>query len=238
MGSTAGTGTSSSDDSRRKLLQWENHEMMRRLADIAVALTALALLSPLLLLVTVGLVIVSPGNPFYAGLRVGKNGRPFRMWKFRTMVNGADRLGGSVTGPRDPRVTTVGRLLRATKIDELPQFFNLLVGDLTLVGPRPEVSWIVKLYSSEQRETLKVKPGITSPGTLYYTTDQVHRIPQGMDAEDFYTQHLLGEKLRIDLEYLRRRTALSDCRVILETTRLLAKRLTFLRHSDKREVLV
>jgi lipopolysaccharide/colanic/teichoic acid biosynthesis glycosyltransferase len=200
--------------------------MIRRITDIGIAGLALAVLSPLVVLVLVAIVIGSPGNPFYAGWRIGKDGTRFRMWKFRTMVSGADRLGSSVTAPRDPRITTVGRFLRATKIDELPQFFNLLLGDLTLVGPRPEDPNIVEHYTPEQQQTLKVKPGITGPGQLYYTTDQADAIPPGVKPDEFYIAHLLDKKLRIDLEYLKKRTTLSDCYVVLQTIVVMARALS------------
>ena len=119
---------------------------MRRIVDIVVASVALAVLSPLLAAIMLAVFISSPGNPFYGGRRAGKDGRNFRMWKFRTMVHGAAKMG-PITGKNDPRVTPLGRLLRKTKLDELPQFFNLLLGDMTLVGPRPESPEIVALYT-------------------------------------------------------------------------------------------
>jgi lipopolysaccharide/colanic/teichoic acid biosynthesis glycosyltransferase len=208
--------------------------MIRRLADVLVALVTLVLLSPLFVLVILAIVGGSPGNPFYGGWRIGKNGARFRMWKFRTMVTGADRLGGAITTQRDPRVTAIGRFLRATKIDELPQFFNLLVGDLTLVGPRPEDPDIVERYTPQQRETLEVKPGITGPGQLYYTTDQAATIPDGVPAEEYYIEHLLDPKLRVDLEYLKRRTAWSDCGVVLQTVGVMFRALANALRSDVR----
>lgn len=212
--------------------------MIRRLADIAIAVAALTVLSPLFLLTSLAIILGSPGNPFYGGWRIGKDGVPFRMWKFRTMVSGADRIGGSITAPRDARITTVGRFLRATKIDELPQFFNLLVGDLTLVGPRPEDPNIVEHYTPDEWQTLKVKPGITGPGQLYYTTDQVDAIPEGVIPAQFYIDHLLSDKLRIDLEYLKQRTALTDCRVVLQTIALVAKVLANVVRNRKHERVV
>ena len=200
--------------------------MMRRITDISVALVTLLLLSPVFVLTIIAVVVTSPGNPFYGGWRAGKDGVRFRMWKFRTMVKGADRMGGAITTQRDPRVTAVGHFLRATKIDELPQFFNLLAGDLTIVGPRPEDPNIADRYTPEQNETLKVKPGITGPGQLYYTTHQASTVPEGANAEEYYIEHLLGPKLRIDLEYLRRRTAWSDCGVVLETIAVMFRALT------------
>jgi len=205
--------------------------MIRRVTDIAIALVALIVLSPLFVLTSAAVVLESPGSPFYGGWRAGKNGVRFRMWKFRTMISGADKMGGFITARRDPRITRVGRFLRATKIDELPQFFNLLVGDLTLVGPRPEELEVVRRYTPEQRETLKVRPGITGPGQIYYTTDQADTIPDGVKPEQFYLEHLLDEKLRIDLDYLKRRTPLSDCRVVLQTIALIAKALVDAAHA-------
>jgi lipopolysaccharide/colanic/teichoic acid biosynthesis glycosyltransferase len=200
--------------------------MMQRLADFVVAALVLVLLAPIFLIVSLIIVVGSPGNPFYGGWRIGKNGRRFRMWKFRTMVTGAERMGGAIATTGDARITGAGRFLRATKIDELPQFFNLLVGDLTLVGPRPEDPAIVEHYTPEQRQTLRVKPGITGPGQIYYTTDQVASIPAGVSADQYYLEHLLDKKLRRDLEYLKFRTPLSDCRVIWQTIVLMARALS------------
>jgi len=199
--------------------------MMQRLVDILVAALVLVFLTPILVIVSLIIVLGSPGNPFYGGWRIGKDGKRFRMWKFRTMVAGADHMGGAIAATGDPRITRVGRFLRATKFDELPQFFNLLLGDLTLVGPRPEDPKIVAHYTSEQLQTLRVKPGITGPGQIYYTTDQVDSIPRGVSADQYYLEHLLDKKLRQDLNYLKLRTPLSDCRVIWQTIVLMARAL-------------
>jgi lipopolysaccharide/colanic/teichoic acid biosynthesis glycosyltransferase len=117
------------------------------------------------------------------------------------MVRDADRLGGSITARRDARVTKVGWFLRATKLDELPQFLNLLVGDLTLIGPRPEVPGIVERFTSEQRRILNVRPGITGPGQIYYTTDQADKIPDDVEEEHFYINHLLYGEISTALAY-------------------------------------
>src|SRR4051794_4007381 len=119
---------------------------MRRTIDLIIAVAALTSLSPLMIAIAIVIMIDSPGNPFYRARRVGKGGREFRMWKFRTMVIGADKMG-SITGKRDPRVIRPGFVLRRTKLDELPQFLNLLLGNMTLVGPRPESPEIVALYN-------------------------------------------------------------------------------------------
>jgi lipopolysaccharide/colanic/teichoic acid biosynthesis glycosyltransferase len=196
---------------------------MRRILDIALALVILPLVSPLFLLVLLAVVIESPGNPFYGGWRVGKGGKKFRMWKFRTMMTGADRLGTAITTRRDPRITKVGWFLRATKIDELPQFINLLAGDLTLIGPRPEAPEFVEQYTPEQRQILKVKPGITGPTQLQYTVLEAETVPDGPDAERFYVEQVMDKKLRLDLEYINTRTFLSDCRVVRQTVALMAR---------------
>jgi lipopolysaccharide/colanic/teichoic acid biosynthesis glycosyltransferase len=199
--------------------------MIQRTVDIVAAAVVLVLLSPLFAVVCIAILLGSSGNPFYGGWRIGKDGTRFRMWKFRTMVVNADRIGGAITAPRDPRITRVGSFLRATKLDELPQFFNLLMGELTLVGPRPEDPDIVERYTPAQRETLKVKPGITGPGQIFYTTDQAATIPQGVDTQQFYIDHLLAEKLQIDLDYLKRRNAWSDLGVVFQTVALMGRAL-------------
>jgi lipopolysaccharide/colanic/teichoic acid biosynthesis glycosyltransferase len=196
---------------------------MRRVFDIGVALLALPILAPLFVVVILAVLMETPGNPFYGGWRVGKDGKRFRMWKFRTMVKKADRVGTAITTRNDPRITRVGRFLRATKIDELPQFFNLLAGDLTLIGPRPEAPEFVNQYSPEQKQILKVKPGITGPTQLFYTVLEAKTVPDGKDAGRFYVEELMGKKLRLDLEYISRRTWRSDCRVVLQTVALMAR---------------
>jgi lipopolysaccharide/colanic/teichoic acid biosynthesis glycosyltransferase len=203
---------------------------MRRAFDLGLAIVALLLLAPLFALVALVVRVESRGSPFYGGRRVGQGGREFRMWKFRTMVANADRIGPGITGKGDARITRVGAFLRRTKIDELPQFFNLLAGEVTLVGPRAEVPDIVARYTPAQRTILTVKPGIVGPGQLYYTTDQQQEIPQGVAADDYYVEHLLGPKLAIDLDYERRRSAWSDARMVLATIGVMLRGL-FGRHA-------
>jgi lipopolysaccharide/colanic/teichoic acid biosynthesis glycosyltransferase len=194
--------------------------------DIGIAFLFLPLLSPLFLLISLAIVLESPGNPFYGGWRVGKDGKRFRMWKFRTMVRGADRLGTMVTTRHDSRITLVGWFLRKTKLDELPQFFNLLLGDVTLIGPRPELPAIVEQYTPEQKQIFRVKPGITGPVQLHYTVLEAKMIPDDKNADQFYIEHVLDGKLRLDLEYLNNRTFLSDCCVVLQTMLLMARSLS------------
>jgi lipopolysaccharide/colanic/teichoic acid biosynthesis glycosyltransferase len=188
---------------------------MRRAADIAAAIVALVLLSPLLALAALAVTVDSPGGPFYRGWRAGKDGKRFRMWKFRTMTSGAAKMG-AITGPNDARVTRVGRLLRKTKVDELPQFLNVLTGEMTLVGPRPEAPEIVERYTPEQRAVLAVKPGVTGRVQLE-SGEESESIPEGVHPDEYYLQHMLARKLRRDLDYLNVRTPLSDARIVLET---------------------
>lgn len=191
-----------------------------------IAVTALPFLIPVYLLVSVAIVLESRGAPFYRGPRVGKNGRPFRMWKFRTMRRDADRVGGAITTPRDPRITRVGQFLRKSKLDELPQFMNLLAGDITLIGPRPEHPSFVAKYTEAQRTILTVKPGITGPAQIHYTALEAEIIPEGKSADQFYLDHVLGPKISFDLEYVKRRTFFSDLGVLLESFFLVTRALT------------
>lgn len=198
--------------------------MIRRLIDILASVLALLVLSPLLVLIALAVVVDSPGGPLYLGWRSGKDGRRFKMWKFRTMRVGSGRLG-TITGSNDSRITHCGRLLRRTKLDELPQFVNVLLGDMTLVGPRPEEPAIVELYNAAQRRVLAVKPGITGRAQLEAGCEE-DLIPEGIPADQYYVQHLMDPKLRRDLEYLETRTVWSDARVILATAALLLRGLT------------
>ena len=197
--------------------------MLRRLCDIVVAALALIGLSPLLLALALAVRVDSAGPSLYRGWRIGRHGRRFRMWKFRTMVANADHIGPSITASKDPRVTRLGEFLRRTKMDELPQFWNLLVGDLTLVGPRPEAPDIVEIYTPEQRRVLNDKPGITGPTQLHYVTENTDLIPAGIPADKYYVQHLLDHKLQLDLRYSETRTAASDVRIVFETVLLVAR---------------
>ncbi len=196
---------------------------MRRVIDIFAAALALAALLPLLALAALAIVIDSPGNPLYLASRCGLNGRQFRMWKFRTMVRNADSLGPAITGNQDPRITRLGRLLRVTKIDELPQFVNVLMGDMTLVGPRPETPGIVALYTAEQKRVLSVKPGVT--GRCQLSGEESESIPSGVEPQQYYVRNVMQHKLQSDLDYLKTRTAWSDARIVRDTVGLILKQL-------------
>jgi lipopolysaccharide/colanic/teichoic acid biosynthesis glycosyltransferase len=194
---------------------------LRRVVDVAVGTGALIGLSPVFGALAFA-VVVDSGRPiFYGGIRVGRNGRHFRMWKFRTMVTGADR-SGSVSGPNDSRVTRVGAFLRRTKLDETPQFLNLLKGDITLVGPRPEVPSMIDRYNDTQRRVLQFTPGITAPGEIFFTRVQEPSIPSDVDPEQYFYDELLDPKIAIDIDYFSRQTWRSDIEVLRDTVALMA----------------
>jgi lipopolysaccharide/colanic/teichoic acid biosynthesis glycosyltransferase len=189
--------------------------LMRRFIDVLFSVFVLTTLSPILLLIALMIALDSRGGPLYGGLRAGKGGRVFRMWKFRTMIVGAD-LKGCITGQNDQRITGLGRFLRKSKLDELPQFINVLTGDMTLVGPRPEAPDIVSLYTPAQRAVLTVKPGVTGRVQLE-AGDESESIPESVPPREYYVQNLMGPKIRRDLAYLRSRSPLSDAQIVVQT---------------------
>lgn len=190
-------------------------EQIRRTLDFVASWAGLVVISPLFLLLGVWIKLDSPGPVFYRATRVGKNGQLFRLYKFRSMVAGADRRGPGITASGDTRVTTAGRFLRRSKLDELPQLINVLKGDMSLVGPRPEDPHYVALYTSEQRRVLAVRPGITSAASLAYRHEE--QLLAGEDWESVYREQVLPAKLAIDLDYLERRTLARDLKLILQT---------------------
>jgi lipopolysaccharide/colanic/teichoic acid biosynthesis glycosyltransferase len=195
--------------------------MIRRLIDVGFAVITLALLCPLFLLITLAVRLDSPGNPFYVAWRAGRGGRGFRMFKFRTMFVGSGRTS-PITARADRRITRVGRYLRRAKLDELPQFINLLLGDMTLVGPRPEDLAITRKYSTEQAAIFLVKPGITGCTQIdsEYAEDG---IPDLANAEEFYVQQIMQRKLSRDLSYNINRTPWSDARIVLTTAAMVMR---------------
>lgn len=194
----------------------------RRAVDVVVACAVLAVISPLLLAIATTVRMTSRGPAFYRQARAGRHGEPFTMLKFRSMVSGADQAGPLVTVRADPRVTRVGRLLRGTKLDELPQLINVLRGDMTLIGPRPEVPRFVRWYNAEELQILRVRPGLTGPGQIFYTLVQESSDAVAGDPEAHYATLELHPKLAIDLGYLQRRSVRSDLAIVLRTAWLLA----------------
>jgi lipopolysaccharide/colanic/teichoic acid biosynthesis glycosyltransferase len=187
----------------------------QRILDILAAAAGLLLLSPVLLLIGLAVKLGDGGPVLYISKRVGRGGRLFSIYKFRSMVEGAERISGGLTLRGDRRVTRAGRVLRAYKLDELPQLVNVLKGDMSLVGPRPEDPGFVARYTPEQREILRYRPGITSPASLHYRNEE--EFLGGGDTETLYIEKILPHKLSMDLAYLTRRTVGSDLVVILRT---------------------
>ena len=189
--------------------------MFRRLFDAAASAAGLVVLSPLFALLAIWIKLDSSGPVFYRGERVGKDGRLFRMFKFRSMVRDAAEMGPGLTARGDPRVTRAGRVLRRTKLDELPQLINVLRGEMSLVGPRPEDPRYVALYSREQRRILSVRPGMTSLASLKYRDEE--DLLWNDDVDDLYSRFLMPRKLEIDLAYVDTRTVWSDFKVLAMT---------------------
>ena len=188
---------------------------MKRPFDIIVSIFALLILSPLLLLTSILIKLTSPGPVFYRAKRVGKDGVPFKLYKFRSMTVAADEVGPKITAQGDIRVTPVGRWLRRLKIDELPQFINVLKGEMSVVGPRPEDPDYVNAYTPEQRRVLQVRPGVTSPASVCYRHEE--QLLSGDDWEEKYIDEILPKKLQIELDYLRKRTLFTDLKIIWDT---------------------
>jgi lipopolysaccharide/colanic/teichoic acid biosynthesis glycosyltransferase len=194
----------------------------KRAFDIVAALVGLVLLSPLLFAVSVVIKLDSPGPVFFRQERIGRRFRPFLIYKFRTMVQEAPQLGGPITFGADPRITRVGRILRKTKIDECPQLINVLKGEMSLVGPRPEVRQYVEMFRSQYEEILQVPPGITDPASLYYR-DEAELLGRAADPAEEYVRCVLPQKLQLAREYVKRSSLLFDVTLIFKTLRMLLR---------------
>lgn len=188
---------------------------MKRSFDFLFALLGLVILFPVFCLIGLIICITSPGPIFYASPRVGLNGKLFKMFKFRSMVTGADRVGPLITASDDRRVTRFGRFLRRTKLDELPALWNVLQGDMSLVGPRPENPKSAALYNEEQRHIWRVRPGITSLATIKYRNEET-LLAGAQDLEAKYFE-IMQDKLRLELEYIQHRSLWLDIGIILRT---------------------
>lgn len=194
--------------------------LAKRCLDLCLAVPGFFLLAPLFYLVALGIKLDSPGPVFFRQARVGKGGKIFRLVKFRSMRTDAEKLGSQLTVGKDPRITRLGAFLRKTKIDELPQLFNVLTGDMSLVGPRPEVPRYVSLYTEEQRQVLGLLPGITDPASLKYRHEN-YILARAPDPENWYIDKIMPEKIEINLAYARKATVGSDLGVVLETLKCL-----------------
>lgn len=190
--------------------------MMKRSFDILASLIGLLILSPIFLIVSVIIKLTDGGPVFYLQWRVGKLNTEFTLFKFRSMYMDADKRGLLTVGGRDPRITPAGYYLRKYKIDELPQLINVLIGDMSLVGPRPEVRKYVDYYTPEQMRVLSVKPGITDNASIAFI-DENTLLAKAADPEAFYIQELIPKKTAIYLEYVDQQSFWLDIKIIFKT---------------------
>jgi lipopolysaccharide/colanic/teichoic acid biosynthesis glycosyltransferase len=190
--------------------------MIKRSFDIAVSSLALLVCLPLFIVIAALVKLDSTGPVFFSQKRIGKNFRPFWIYKFRSMVEDAPRQGGPITFGEDTRITRVGGFLRKTKLDELPQLMNVLKGEMSLVGPRPEVLKYVLLFWNDYKEILCVHPGITDLASLKYR-DEATLLAQSADPEQEYVEHVLPDKIKLAKEYVRKSSFFFDLGLILRT---------------------
>ncbi len=189
---------------------------MKRLFDIFFSLIGLLFLSPLFVAVALLIKLGSEGSVFFRQERIGKNFESFRIYKFRTMAVGADKMGPLITVGGDKRITKIGKFLRKYKIDELPQLFNVLKGEMSFVGPRPEVKKYVQLFKSDYKKLLKIRPGITDPASIQYSAEETN-LSLSKSWEEDYIKKILPEKIKLSLHYLDNHNFITDLKLILIT---------------------
>jgi lipopolysaccharide/colanic/teichoic acid biosynthesis glycosyltransferase len=197
--------------------------MLKRIFDIICSVVALIVLSPLFLIFSILILIDSEGPVFYKQSRVGRNGRDFILFKFRTMCKDAHKDGLITVGDKDGRITRTGYYLRKYKLDELPQLINILSGTMSIVGPRPEVKKYVDLYTPEQRKVLLVRPGLTDFASLQYINEHI-LLGNASDPEQTYINEIMPAKLRLNLSYIEKQSFIVDLKIILKTVAKILKR--------------
>jgi len=196
--------------------------MLKRLFDVTFSFTALIFLLPFFLIVGLVIKLGSRGPVFYRGVRVGKQGKLFRPYKFRTMVDGAEKLGGSTTAEDDPRITKVGRFLRKYKIDEFPQLINVLKGEMSFVGPRPELEEHVRCYNEEEKVILSVKPGMTDYSCIKFIS--LDKVVGKENADEVYIKKVRSEKNRLRVKYAKNHSFLEDLKIIIKSLFVIFKK--------------
>ncbi len=194
----------------------KGHLVCKRVFDIVVSLLILLITCPFFLLLAAAIKIDSRGPVFYRQVRVGRYGRDFKIFKFRTMVQNADKIGLAITTGHDPRITRVGHLIRKCRLDEFSQLLNVLKGDMSLVGPRPEVRRYVEVYAPEYWATLLVRPGITAPSSIAFRNED-ELLSAGGDPETIYIEEILPKKCGLNLEYMKKITVCRDIRIMFQT---------------------
>jgi lipopolysaccharide/colanic/teichoic acid biosynthesis glycosyltransferase len=189
--------------------------MCKRLTDLVLSVLGVIVLAPLLVLIALLVKCSSRGPVFYRGVRTGLHGKPFKIFKYRTMFVGADKAGGPTTGKNDPRVTRIGAFLRKHKLDELPQLFNVISGDMSLVGPRPEVPECTDQYSGDEKLILTVRPGITDPASLQFRNLQ--EVVGAQDPHQAYLEKVFPIKNALRVKYVKERTYFGDLKLLIKT---------------------
>lgn len=190
--------------------------MLIRLLDIVLSLLGLLFLLPIFLILAVWIKFDSQGSIFFRQIRVGKDGRDFRIYKFRTMIVNAEKMGIITIGERDPRITNSGYFLRKYKLDELPQLINVLKGEMSFVGPRPEVRKYVEMYNQEQLKILTVKPGITDYASIeYINEDEI--FGKSLNPEKTYIEEIMPQKIKYNMKYINNKTMIEYFRIIFLT---------------------
>lgn len=191
--------------------------MLKRLSDIIFSSLGLAITAPLLIVIAAFIKTTSKGPVFFRGQRIGREGKPFRIFKFRTMIEDAEKLGGPSTASDDPRLTKIGNFLKKYQLDELPQLINVLMGEMSLVGPRPEVKMYIDMMTDEERETiLSVLPGMTDLASLWdFHEGEV--LKGSPDPEKTYQEKIRPTKLKLQMEYVKNRSFLLDLKIIIRT---------------------
>lgn len=193
--------------------------MLKSLFDITFSFLGLVVLFPLFILIGLLIKLDSEGPVFYRGVRVGRFGKPFKIYKFRTMVIDAESIGGTSTPDDDPRITRVGRFLRKYKFDELPQLINVLKGEMSIVGPRPEVKHYVDIYTEQEKAILSVRPGITDWASIW-NPDEGAILAGSSDPEKAYMEKIRPEKIRLQLEYVKNNSFWIDLKIIFKTIKI------------------
>ena len=188
--------------------------MPKRLFDTLFSSLGLIVTSPFLIFSAIAIKLNSKGPVFYRGKRIGRYGKPFRIYKFRTMVVNAEKLGGHSTADDDPRITKTGKFLRKYKLDELPQLINVLKGDMSFVGPRPEVQHYVDMFTEEEKAILSIRPGITDWASLW-NPDEGAILKGSKDPEKAYMEKIRPEKLKLQLKYVKEGSFRIDLKIIL-----------------------
>jgi len=189
--------------------------LIKRLFDVQFSLSVLLLIWPIIFFVAIAIKLTSPGPVFYRGIRTGLHGIPFRILKFRTMIVDAESLGGPTTGTNDKRVTSIGAFLRKTKLDELPQFINVLTGDMSLVGPRPEVLEYTGTYTGEEKIILAMRPGITDYSSIEFA--DLDDLVGDKDPDKYFREHIMPKKTALRVKYVKEWSLWSDFRILWMT---------------------